>query len=251
MRRTPRQAAADRHALEVAARLGRMLADGRRRAQLRQADAATTAGISQGTWSRLETTPDGRITLATWSRAAMAVGISLDAYLKQTSVASLPRDAVHLRNQELIVRTARAGGWRSLPEQPLDADARTSRAADVLLQRGHDYALVEVWDWFDDVGAALRAWNRRLAALERYAIAKMVDETPPTTGGCWVIRATHRNRQLLADHRHLFRARFPASSRAWIAALSAARPMPDASAIVWASVGGDRLFAARPTGAKR
>jgi transcriptional regulator with XRE-family HTH domain len=250
-RRTPRQAAADRRSAEVAGRLGRMLKDARRTAGMRQVDAASIAGLAQTTWSRLETGADGRFTLATWSRAAMAVGSDMDAYLKRTSAASQPRDAVHLRHQELVIRTALGGGWRALPEQQLDADARTSRAADVLLRRGREYALIEVWDWLSDVGGALRDFDRRLSALERYAIARMTDDAPPTTGGCWVMRATVRNRQLVAEHRHLFSSRFPGLSSGWLDALTEGGVMPEQSAILWASAGGERLFPARLARARR
>ena len=213
--------------------------------RLTQAQASERAGVSQSGWSRLEL-GDLRAPLASWDRAAFAIGGSLDAFIRRASAADQPRDAAHLRHQELIIRTALVAGWRSLPEQPIDRDARTSRAADVVLQRGLEYALVEVWDWFDDVGAALRDLDRRLDALERFAIARMVDDTRPRTAGCWVVRATQRNRRLVHEHRHLFRARFAGSGRAWLAALGAPGvPMPTERAMCWVSVKGERLFAAR------
>lgn len=183
----------------------------------------------------------------------MALGTDLRGYLERTSSAGQPRDAVHLRHQELIIRTAAAGGWQALPEAALDRDARTSRAMDVLLQRAGEYALTEIWDWFDDVGAALRDWDRRLDALERYALARLVPGSgdrlhpldSPRTGGCWVVRATIRNRGLVGEHRHVFRSRFPGSAHAWLVALSSSRPMPDKPALLWVSVDGTRLFPAR------
>jgi transcriptional regulator with XRE-family HTH domain len=224
-----------------------MLGDARKAIAATQHEAAGTAGISRGTWSGLEIRGDGRVTLATWNRAAFAVGTRVDVFLKRASATSQPRDAVHLRHQELIIRAAAGGGWRALPEEPIDREARSSRAADVLLQRGTEYALIEVWDWFDDVGGALRDWDRRLSALERYAIARMaVDGPVPFHGGCWVLRATQRNRQLVHEHRHLFRARFAGSPPAWLAALTTtARPVPDKAALLWVAVGSTRLFPAR------
>jgi hypothetical protein len=124
--------------------------------------------------------------------------------------------------------------------------------ADVLLYRRRErqpseYALTELIDWFDDVGAPIRDWNRRLDAVERYAIARMQgDESVPVRCGCWVIRATRRNRELLAQHRNFFGARFPGSGRMWLAALTSAEmPMPTEPALLWISVGGDRLLPAR------
>jgi len=245
-RRTQGQADADRRAADLAARLGRMLRDGRRARHLTQREAAEIAGIAQQTWSHLEIRGDARMTISTWGRAAAAVGASLDAYLKQTSAASAPRDAVHLRNQELVISVALRGGWQSAPEAPIDRDARTSRFGDVVLRRGSTYALVEIWDWFDDVGAAFRDFDRRLGALDRYSVAKMRSDVRPVVGGSWVVRATHRNRLLLAEHRNTFRARFPGSGNAWLATLTRAdAAMPSAPAVLWVSVGGDRLFPAR------
>ena len=244
--------AADRHSAALAARLGKGLRDARQAARLTQAEAAARAGLSQGGWSKLETQGDGRYTLATWDRAAFAVGGRLNAYVEGASAADQPRDAVHLRNQELIIRTAKDGGWRALPEEPLDRDVGRSRWGDVLLHRrrpgdADEYALLEVIDWFDDVGAPTRAWQRRLDAVERYAIARMVDDqTLPRVSGCWVVRATRRNRQLIGEHRNFFQTRFPGSGRAWITALTqSATPMPAGSALLWVSVRGERMFPVR------
>lgn len=235
-----------------------MLKDSRLQPRVTQKHAAGKAGISQSAWSRLEL-GDPRASVTTWGRAAVAVGGSLEAYIRRASAAGQPRDAVHLRHQELIIRIATAGGWQALPEEPIDRDARTSRGADVLLRRLYsrpgrantperaEYALVEIWDWFDDVGAPIRAWTSRLAAVDRYAVARMRgDESLPRTGGCWVVRATHRNRALVHDHGHFFHARFPGSSQAWLRALSdRTAEMPIEPALVWVSVKGDRLFPAR------
>ncbi len=246
------QSFADRQADEIAARLGSALKDTRTQRRMTQRDSAAFAGLSASTWSWLETAHDGRVTLATLNRAAHAVGSSLSAYLKEVSGAGQPRDAVHLGHQELVIKTSRPGSWRPLPEELIDRDARTSRAADVLLVRTEPsqptcYALVEIWDWLADVGAAVRDWSRRLEAVERYAIGHMVGDEPlPRTAGVWVLRATHRNQQLVQQHRGFFKARFPGSGSAWLAALSdPTSPMPGEAALVWVSVKGDRLFAAR------
>ena len=70
------------------------LRDARIRVGLTQAEGAARAGLSQGAWSRLENDGDPRYTLATWDRAAFAVGTTLNAYLPETSAADRPRDAV-------------------------------------------------------------------------------------------------------------------------------------------------------------
>ena len=230
-----------------------MLKDGRIRLGLTHAAAAARAGLSAGTWADLENRRTGRFTLATHCRAAMAINSELVAYIKETSAADQPRDAVHLRNQELLLRTAAPGGWHSLPEEPIDREARTSRWGDALLHRRRatldEYALFEIFDWFDDVGAHTRDWLRRLDALERYAIARMRDDTLPKTSGCWIVRATTRNRLLIAEHAAFFRARFPGSGEAWLSALrSTDAPMPTLPALLWVTVSGDRLYPSRLRG---
>lgn len=253
-RRTPLQAGADRASLELSKKLGRMLRDGRLRLRMKQQQAGDAAGISRGRWADLEGNRDALATLTTYGRAAAAVGGSLEAYIKETSAADQPRDAVHLRHQELIIRLGKAGEWRALPEEFIDRDARTSRAADVLLHRNShvdgidEYALWDVRDWLDDVGAVYRDFIRRLDALDRYAVARMPLDTtnPPRIGGVFVVRATARNRQLVRDHRHFFAARFPGSAGAWLRALQdPTAPMPTQPALVWVAVNGDRLFASR------
>jgi hypothetical protein len=220
---------------------------------MKQSEAARRAGISQATWSALEIDHDARYTLATWDRAAHAVGTTLNAYLPQASAADLPRDAVHLRNQELVLRVAAGGGWRGVPEQALDADLARSRHGDVVLSRRRataavqEVCLVEVVDWVADAGESVRDFQRRLAALDRYAVARMRPaDAVPISGGCWLLRATRRNRELINEHRHFFRSRFPGSGRTWLAALtSTAAPMPADPALLWVDVGGTRIFPSR------
>ncbi|CAN5627708.1 hypothetical protein BH23CHL7_BH23CHL7_19320 [soil metagenome] len=249
-RRTDAQVAADERSAEASQKLGRMLADARGAGHTTQRRASTVAGLSQTEWSALE--HGANATLQTWNRAAMAVGSSLNVYLKEASAADRPRDAVHLRNQELLIRTAHPGRWQALAEELIDRDARTSRAADVLLRRrntrpvAHEYALGEIWDWFSDVGGSARDWQRRLDAVERFAIARMVDETLPRTSGVWIVCATARNRRLVGEHANFFRSRFPGSGHAWLAALTTPDvSMPNQPALIWVSVGGDRLWPAR------
>jgi transcriptional regulator with XRE-family HTH domain len=242
---------ADRHSADLAGRLGAALRDRRRRARLTQSEAAARAGLSQSTWSDLENGRDARYTLATWDRAAHGVGTSLNAYLPETSAADQPRDAVQLRAQELVISTAISGGWHGLPEEQIDREAGKSRFADVLLARPRhqpsEIALIEIIDWFEDVGAPMRDWPRRVEAVERRAIASMFgDQAVPRVSGCWLIRATRRNRELVADHANLFRNRFPGSGRAWLAALGdTAKQMPGEPGLLWVSVDGTRIWPMR------
>jgi len=249
VRRSREQVAADERARVLAGTLGRSLRDARHRAKRTQLAIADAAAVAQSTVSELERGRGSCVSLRVWCRVARAVGTDLRAYAEGASAADGPRDAIHLRHQELIVRTAAGGGWVALPEAPIDADRSRSRAADVLLRRGQEHALIDVWDWFDDVGAAFRAWDRRISRVAAVAIGRtpVGHEQPPRVCGCWVVRSTLRNRHLVADHGALFAARFPGSGSAWLAALSTSRPMPADPAILWVAVRGDRLWAARPS----
>ncbi len=145
------------------------------------------------------------------------------------------------------------------PEVTIDDAARGTRSLDLWLQRTRpgespivEVAAIEVFDWFEDVGAALRDWDRRLAKVEQRAVARLTREHPPSgativpvVSGCWVVRATVRNRGLVRDHAHLFAAKFPGDARAWIDALGSEAPMPSQSGLLWAAVDGSRVFAAR------
>jgi transcriptional regulator with XRE-family HTH domain len=248
-RRTPTQVAADRRADEVAVYLGRALRDARRTSRKTQADVSSIAGVSRSLISEMERGHGAAVSLTVWTRVARAADCDLRAYLEQATAAGQPRDAVHLRAQELIVRTAAKGGWRAQPERAIDLDPGRSRFGDVVVSRATDLALVEVFDWLEDVGEAFRSWDRRLATVESRAIAL----APPgnnamalRASGIWVLRATRTNRRLVAAHRALFQARFPGSSAAWLRALTDLRHlMPPTPALLWITVAGDRLFPAR------
>ena len=110
-----------------------------------------------------------------------------------------------------------------------------------------EWCLVEVVDWTDDVGESVRDFDRRLGALDRYAVSKMHgDQLVPMASGMWLLRATMRNRRLVAEHRLFFRGRFPGSGRTWLAALvDRGVAMPREPALLWVDVAGTRIFAAR------
>ena len=289
-RRTSLQVSADRRVAGLAATLGRAIRDARHEHGLRQVDVATRAAIAQSTESEMECGHGADVSLLVWIRTAYACGTDLRAYLERTSASAQPRDAVHLRHQELVARLASAGSWRPMPEAQLDVDPTRSRSADLLLRRPSEVALFEIWDAFEDVGAAFRSWDRRLGRLrEREAGRPRSNEAgmlpvamrpngasmrPIETrarpdgsrtrarpdgsrlrangtgevrvAGCWVVRATRRNRQLVREHATLFAARFPGSGQRWLASLEHPEvSMPERAGLLWATVAGDRLFPAR------
>lgn len=257
-RRSSSQVRSDARADDVARALGRALRDARSSRGQTQQVLGDLAALAPSTVSEGERGHGADFTLRTWMRLATAAGSGLHAYLERASAAGAPRDPVHLKAQDLVVRTAR-GGWRAMPEAPLDDAARGSRSADVLLERGGasdlatgvEVALIEVIDWFDDVGAAFRDWDRRLARVARSALVSHTRDIDgggprlPLVAGCWVLRATRRNRRLIASHAALFRVRCPGDGREWLAALATHTRMPSAAAMLWISVDGSRLWPAR------
>ena len=70
---------------------------------------------------------------------------------------------------------------------------------------------MEIFDWFPDLGAPMRAWPSRLDAVERYAIARMSGEGEalPRVSGCWIVRATLRNKQLVEGLRRRLQSAVP------------------------------------------
>lgn len=196
--------------------------------------------------------------IETLASVAAAVGRQLAAFLEDAPGADRPRDYEHLKRQQLIIETAALGGWRAAPELAIDPGWVRSRSVDVYLERPtqREAAVVEVWDFFDDVGAAVRGLDGKVAALvRRHALSEAAagaglpgaaGSRPWRVGGLFVVRGTRRNRTLTDEFRSLFAGRFQASGDAWLVALrDSARPLPPGDAVVWTDVAGTRLIPSR------
>ncbi len=226
-----------RRSAEVAARLGRGLVDARDGQRLTQAQVATLVGLSQPEISRLERGSGATASIETWACVGSVLGLRLAAFFEQAPGASRPRDYEHLKRQELIVRTALAGGWRAMPEMAIDPRAVRSRSIDVVLRRNDEIAVVEVWDLLDDVGAALRGLNDKVAAVARA-------HPNAAVRGILVLRRTARNRRLVGEFRAVFAAKLPGDAGACLAALSNRRRLlPPFDCLLWTDVAGERLIA--------
>ncbi len=242
-RRSPLDLEADRRNQEQTGRLGRELRTSRLRRRLTQRQASSRVGIARSTWSAAERGHGGGLTLETWQRMAIAVGRPIRFELSRDPLEETS-DAGHLPMQELVLRLGRHAGYAGsfeLPTKPTDP----SRSADVCLRddRRRRLVLVEAWNVFGDVGGAARATNRKMADLE--ALAATRDGGSYRVGVCWVVRATARNRALVARYPELFTARFPGSSEGWRRALVEGTEPPAEPGLVWADVGATRLFAWR------
>lgn len=227
---------------QIARRVGTGLREARLAQGRLQAEVAAEAGISQPFYSRIERGLELGAALETLASCAAALGVQLAGFVEAMPGASLPRDIQHLRRQALLVRIAETGGWHATPEAAVRSDGPRPRSIDLLLVRaaGREAAVVEVWDLLADGGEAMRGLEGKVAATRVHLGPGWRVE------GLLLLRRTHRNRQLLRELGPLVRARYPASSAGWLAALrDGARPMPDAGGFAWTSVSGDRLFAAR------
>jgi transcriptional regulator with XRE-family HTH domain len=243
-KRSPLAIDARRRTQEQTAWLGGELRRSRLGRRLTQQQASERVGIARSTWSAAERGEGAGLTLETWQRMTMAVGRPLRIDLPRDALDE-PADAGHLALQELVLRLARAAGYNTSFELPTkSADPR--RSADVGLRddRRRRLLLVEVWNTFGDIGAAARSTNRKGAEAAGLAAA-LGGERPYSVHGCWVIRATRRNRQLVARYPELFASRFPGSSEGWRRALTEGTAPPEQPGLVWADVAASRLFSWR------
>jgi hypothetical protein len=100
--------------------------------------------------------------------------------------------------------------------------------------------LNECWNTFGDIGAAARATMRKTAELEALATGRWGEDARVRV--VWIVRATARNRALLARYPEIFASRFPGSSRAWLRALTEGSEPPTEPGLVWCDVAATRLL---------
>ncbi len=160
------------------------------------------------------------------------------------SQAEAPRDAGHLAIQELVLGLGRKLGATATFELAT-RPAEPWRSVDVGLAFEGQRRLIQVecWNTIGDVGAAARASTRKQAELADLAVAGWgVDGRAALV---WVVRATARNRYLVARYPEVFAARFMGSSRRWVDALTSGAEPPDQPGLVWCDVRATRLHARR------
>lgn len=243
-RRPELHAAARQANREQLARMGTELRTSRRRRGLTQSALGNRIGVTQSTVSQVERGFGGTLSIDVWQRLFVGLGRRLVIDAGRDPIRE-PVDAGHLRIQELVLRIGRAAGYQSLfelPTRPIDP----SRSTDVCLRSDtmRRLLLIECWNTITDVGAASRSTNRKLADAANLAVA-IGGENPHHVAGCWVVRATARNRQLLRRYPEVFAAKFPGSSEGWIRALTAGAAPPAEPGLVWCDVSAARLFAWR------
>ena len=240
-RRTRLAVEAERRNLEQLSRLGADVRSARRARSLTQTSLGVRVGVGRMTVSRLERGRGGGVSLDAWQRIALAVGRPLTIGL-QRAIDGDTRDAGHLAIQELVLRLGRAAGYRGMVELAT-TPVEPWRSIDVVLvdDSRRRLLVVECWNTIGDVGAAARSSTRK--AVEAGAIAATRwGEGDHQVGLVWVIRATARNRAIVARYPQVFVARFPASSYRWARALTTGQPAPQEAGLVWSTVDGGRIF---------
>ena len=243
VRRPATEIEAERRNHEQRARVGAEIKALRERRGWTRLELARRAGLGRMVESRIER---GMSPLGL--DALQRIAIALDQPLQVTfgrDRLEAPSDAGHLAIQELVLRLGRAAGYTAsfeLATRP----AEPWRSADVGLRddRRRRLILVECWNTIGDVGAAARSSERKRAEADALAAAGWGDE-PVAVGVVWVVRATARNRALVARYPEVFAARFPGSSTGWVRALDRGEQPPAAPGLVWSDLRSTRLFAWR------
>jgi hypothetical protein len=134
-----------------------------------------------------------------------------------------------------VLRLAHATGRHGtfeLPTRPTDP----ARSTDVGLRDDRHRVLIQVecWNTFGDLGAAIRATNRKAAEAAAFAIATSPgDADGYSVASVWVVRATAANRALIARYPSIIDAGFRGSSRLWCRALTEGSKVPEQPGLVW------------------
>jgi transcriptional regulator with XRE-family HTH domain len=227
VRRPPAIVTGAREARAIAANLGRDTKATRRKRHLTQAELGALVDLRQSQVSFLERGHGARTSVETWIAIGIALRRPIAIGFGRDVVAPL-NDAGHLEAQELVARVATEGGWRVRFEAVDDPRAPTANT-DLHLTHAADVVLVEIWNRLDDLGAAARSSDRKLAVASGRARS------------LWLLTDTAANRAIVGRYPTILRARFPGSSAAWVRALTIGTPPPVAAGIAWIDVRTGRL----------
>ena len=151
---------AARRAREQRLRIGIDVRAMRERRGWSRTDLALRAGLGRMVVSRLERGL-ANVDMDVLQRIGLAMGRPVLVTFGRDLLEG-PADAGHLRIQELVLRVGRAAGYETTVELPT-RPAEAWRSADVCLVRTADrrLVLVECWNTIGDVGAAVRAIDRK------------------------------------------------------------------------------------------
>jgi DNA-binding XRE family transcriptional regulator len=238
-RRSDLEVEADARARELGAHLGREVRSSRQRRGWTQQQLAERAGLDRQVISRIERAVV-RLDVDLLQRIALALGRPLDIRFGRDATEETA-DAGHLGIQELVLRVGRGCGYTGTFEVQT-RPAEPWRSVDVGLADPTRRILLlnECWNTFGDLGASARSSMRKLAELEDMAVARWGEDA--RVGLVWIVRATRRNRALIARYPEVFASRFPGSSIGWVRALTLGTEPPTEPGLVWCDVAATRLF---------
>lgn len=245
IRRTKARIAGEAMAAEAARAAGAAVRASRKRRHLAQEVLARNVGVSRSRLADIETGDGAGLPLDTWFALGEALGRPFKAEFVRDRLEQ-PADAGHLDIQELVLGLGRHVGYDRIFELATrPADPTRSSDAALLDRRQRRLILNECWNTFGNIGESARSSDRKMAEAAQLAIAMAGDGPPYQLGLCWIVRDTARNRELIARYRHIFEARFPGSSTAWVRALTEGGPIPAQPGMVWCDLRATRLFAWR------
>lgn len=233
-------------ARSIALTLGRELKITRTRRRMTQAQLGRRVGLSAARIGELERGEGATSPLHQWVKIGkaldrpLAVSFSRDIELRE------PRDAGHLGAQELVLRLARQHGRPSdfeLPTRPLDPACSIDAALRDDVARA--LMIVEIWNRFDDLGAAARATSRKVSEAEALAVLVAGDGPPYRVATCWLLVDTAANRRLVARYPEILESRFPGSSLGWVRCLTEGLPPPMEPGIAWIDTHAGRIVPLR------
>ena len=186
----------------------------RRGAGLSLKAAATSVGMSESTFSRLERGRLARTTVEQLALACSAVGLKFvgRAYPDGDPVRDAGHTRLLLRLRGLIHRSA---VWRTEVPLPIPGDLR---AWDAQIRLGGAVVAVEAEMRLGD----LQALERRIGLKRRDGGIELI---------VLLVADTRGNRHMLSHHREALRTSFPLDTRAMLRALRDGR-LPEASGIV-------------------
>jgi hypothetical protein len=197
--------------------------------------------MAQPSVSDIERGKGGSMSLETWQQVALVLGLPFDVRIGRDALEE-PADAGHLAIEELVLRVAGPHGFGrtfELPSKP----ANPSLSTDVGLRDDTRRLLIQVEcvNTFGNVNAAVRSSDRKQAEAEALAVSIGYGQ-PYAVRQLWVIKATRRNRALVARYPEIFATRFSGSSKAWVDALTRGSAPPAQRGLVWCDVATTRVF---------
>jgi hypothetical protein len=183
--------------------------------------------------------------LELWVAIGVAIGRPLAVTLSR-EIEIEPAGTGHLAIQELVMRLAQRSGAASTFELPT-RPATPARSIDVGIRDDLRRMLfvIEIWNRLDDLGAAIRGFDRKMAEAGALAVAIAHGREQYRVASCWILRDTVANRRLVARYPAILGSRFPGSSLGWVRALTNGHPIPADPGLIWASADARRLVPLR------